>query len=224
MDLCLILWLNRKNYSINVLYDIGEKCSSLAPFYQSVTLKNERESLPILHIAKLWQLESALQGSGDTQNGSTWQPHCYLRRLLCQREKAVAAECDCRQPKEQWCSLGMVILQQKGEVEGDGWCSVKFDLVCDISWKLVEVLWGRVRDEEGFSAEWNPTVSSGQEFHGNELISYFTYAQSSFLSCSSQKSWMRYVKFLPLIIIQLWQKWEGSYFYLISTNRAFTKN
>ena len=38
-----------------------KKCRSLVTFHHSVTLRNERESLA-LHVVKLWQLESALQG------------------------------------------------------------------------------------------------------------------------------------------------------------------
>lgn len=85
MDLCLILWINIKSYSIKAFCGIEKQCSFLVAFYRRATLRNERNFLT-LHIVKLWQLESALQGRGGTQK---WQNLAAM--LLLPNEIALSA-------------------------------------------------------------------------------------------------------------------------------------
>lgn len=54
---------------------------------------------------QLWGSESVLQGHRGTQKRQSLAADCcHPMRLLCQQEEEVPAECDSKQPNQQWCS------------------------------------------------------------------------------------------------------------------------
>lgn len=162
-----------------------KKCRSLVTFHHSVTLRNERESLA-LHVVKLWQLESALQGRGGTQKGKN-----LAAKLLLPNEIALSAgeSSVCR----VWLHAAKrtAMLNRNGynstERRSEGWWGCTTEGLIGFvksrtSMKSLEV--GLEMGKELLKT--SPAVSRGQDFHANNLISYSINAQSSFLFRCSQ--------------------------------------
>lgn len=86
MDLCLVLWINRKNYSIKAVYDIGKMqfFSTILPENYSERWKKVTSSSPYW---QFWKFESALQGGHGSQKQQSLAARLLLSNKTVSREK-----------------------------------------------------------------------------------------------------------------------------------------
>ena len=103
MGLCLILWIRQKEM-LHGGFLFGENAVHWYHFIRALHWRM-KESRPESSARAARGSESVLQGHRGTRRGRAWQPDCcHPRRLLCQQEEAVPAECGSKQPKQQGCS------------------------------------------------------------------------------------------------------------------------